>query len=79
MDTPNQEMLTKAYELGFKYEKEYYGCCQCVLAAIQDTLGIENEAVFKSGTGLAAGIGLTGAGSFGLKFLLFHTTINKPA
>lgn len=65
MDTHNEEILTKAYELGFKYENEYHGCCQCVLAAIQDTLGIENGAVFKAGTGLAAGIGLTGAGSCG--------------
>ncbi len=51
----------QAYDLGFKYEKEYYGCSQCVLLAIQDTFNLENETVFKSASGLAAGIGLLGS------------------
>ena len=51
----------QAYDLGFKYEKEYYGCAQCVLLAIQDTFNLENEVVFKSASGLAAGIGLMGS------------------
>lgn len=65
MEKSNKEILKKAYELGFQYEREYRGCCQCALAAIQDTLGMENEAVFKAGTGLAAGVCGTGTGACG--------------
>ena len=37
----------KAYQLGKKYEQIYTGCSQCVIAAIQDTLGLRNDAIFK--------------------------------
>jgi len=52
-----QEMLDKAYRLGFDYERDFHGCSQCVIAAIQDTLGVRNDAVYKAGTGLAGGAG----------------------
>ena len=65
MEKSKEESLKKAYELGFNYEKEYMGCCQCTLAAIQDTLDMQNDAVFKAGTGLSGGIGATGAGPCG--------------
>ncbi len=55
----------KAYELGVKYEREYTGCSQTVIAAIFDALGIWNEDVFKAASGLADGLGLTGDGSCG--------------
>jgi len=60
-----KELLEKAYELGFEYEKTYKGCSQCVIAAIQDTLEIRDDSVFKSATGLAGGGGLTGIGDCG--------------
>ncbi len=60
-----KELLEKAYKLGFEYEKNYKGCSQCVIAAIQDTLGTRDDRVFKAGTGLAAGGGLTGIGVCG--------------
>ncbi|MFW6114945.1 MAG: C-GCAxxG-C-C family (seleno)protein [Thermodesulfobacteriota bacterium] len=60
-----QALLDKAYELGFEYEKTYRGCSQCAIAAIQDTLDIRDDAVFKAGTGLAGGGGLTGIGICG--------------
>jgi C_GCAxxG_C_C family probable redox protein len=60
-----KELLEKAYKLGFEYEKTYKGCSQCVIAAIQDTLGIRDDTVFKAGTGLAGGGGLTGIGACG--------------
>ena len=41
-------LVKKAYSLGFAYEKKYRGCSQCTLAAIQDTLGIRNDFVFKA-------------------------------
>jgi len=57
----NLDKIRHAYDLGFKYEKEYYGCAQCILLAVQDTFGLKNEDVFKSASGLAAGIGLMGS------------------
>ena len=45
----------KAYELGKEYEKAYKGCSQCAIAALQDALGIRNDDIFKSATGLAGG------------------------
>jgi len=52
------ELIEKAYNLGYEYEKEYRGCAQCTIAAVQDTLNIKNDQVFKSASGLGAGCGL---------------------
>ena len=66
MDEAGKKELTeKAFQLGFEYEKTYRGCSQCAIAAIQDTLNIREDNVFKSGTGLAGGGGLTGIGVCG--------------
>jgi len=65
MQETKKELLEKAYKLGFEYEKIYRGCSQCAIAAIQDTLDIRDESVFKVDTGLAAGGGLTGIGACG--------------
>jgi len=65
MEEAKKELLEKAYKLGFEYEKVYRGCSQCAIAAIQDTLDIRDDNVFKAGTGLAAGGGLTGIGVCG--------------
>jgi C_GCAxxG_C_C family probable redox protein len=50
---------------GWKYEQDYGGCSQCVIAALQDAFGIQNDAVFKAATGLAAGGGGYTDGSCG--------------
>lgn len=55
----------KAYQLGKKYEQIYTGCSQCVIAALQDTFNIRNDAIFKAATGLAAGGGASIDGSCG--------------
>jgi len=60
-----KELMARAYQLGFDYEKRYKGCSQCVIAAIQDTLGVRDDKVCKAATGLAAGGGLTGIGVCG--------------
>jgi C_GCAxxG_C_C family probable redox protein len=60
-----EALLKQAYDLGFEYEKTYRGCSQSAIAAIQDTLNIRDDSVFKAGTGLAAGGGLTGIGVCG--------------
>lgn len=65
MSKAREELLKKAYELGFTYEKEYGGCAQCVIAAIQDALDMRDDAIFKVGSGFAGGMGLTGAGPCG--------------
>lgn len=41
------------------------GCSQCIIAALQDTFDIRNDAVFKAATGLAAGGGAATDGSCG--------------
>ncbi|MEJ2586075.1 MAG: C-GCAxxG-C-C family protein [Deltaproteobacteria bacterium] len=60
-----EDLEEKAYRLGVKYERECTGCAQTALAAVFDTLGIENDDVFRSASGLADGLGLTGDGSCG--------------
>jgi C_GCAxxG_C_C family probable redox protein len=50
----------KAYTLAEQYEREYGGCSQCVVGAVKDTVGGISDDVFKSATGLAGGVGLTG-------------------
>jgi C_GCAxxG_C_C family probable redox protein len=64
-DQRKRELLARAYELGFDYESRFRGCSQCVIAAIQDTLGIRDDHVFKAATGLAGGGALTGTGACG--------------
>jgi C_GCAxxG_C_C family probable redox protein len=59
------DIKEKAFQLGFEYEKTYYGCGQCVVAAMQDALDIPNEAVFKAASGFAGGIGLAGDSACG--------------
>lgn len=59
------ELLAKAYELGYDYERRFRGCSQCVVAAIQETLGIRDDQVFKAASGLAGGGALTGTGACG--------------
>ena len=53
------------YKIGFRYEKEYMGCSQCSLAALQDVLGIRNDDVFRAASGFAGGSGLTTVGPCG--------------
>jgi hypothetical protein len=38
-----EDLIEKAYQLGFDYEKKYRGCSRCTLAAIYDTLGFNND------------------------------------
>ena len=64
-DQRKRERLAQAYELGFDYERRFRGCSQCVIAAVQDTLGIREDHVFKAATGLAGGGALTGTGACG--------------
>ena len=59
------EMKRKARELGFEYEKTYYGCGQCVVAAVDDAVGGGDPNVFRAASGFAGGIGLAGDSACG--------------
>jgi C_GCAxxG_C_C family probable redox protein len=58
MTARESAIVEKARELGFRYEKQYGNCCQCTMAALQDTLGPRDDAVFQAGSGMAGGIGI---------------------
>ena len=64
-ESEKQELMEKAYRLGYEFEKTYRGCSQCIIAAVQDTLGIRDDGVFRAAAGLSAGGGLTGMGDCG--------------
>ena len=38
IDGPAEEIIQKAYELGYQYEKEHGGCARCTVAACQDAI-----------------------------------------
>jgi C_GCAxxG_C_C family probable redox protein len=63
--TAAKKAAEKAYKLGKEYEKTYMGCCQCVIAALQDALDIRNDDIFKAATSLAGGGAGTLDGSCG--------------
>ena len=64
--TPQDKQLLaeEAYEKAVKYELDY-GCCpQCVLATVQETIGIIDDQTIKASHGLSGG-GLLGQGTCG--------------
>jgi C_GCAxxG_C_C family probable redox protein len=56
--TNKAELIQNARATGFQYERDCTNCCQSTIAAIQDILGVQNESVFKAGSGMAGGIGI---------------------
>lgn len=59
------ELAAQAYEKALRYELDY-GCCpQCVLAAVQETVGVIDDSVIKASHGLSGGGGLSGKGACG--------------
>lgn len=58
-------LAEKARRLGFQYEQTYHGCGQCAFAAVTETLGNFDKAVFEAATGLAGGLGLVGDSTCG--------------
>ena len=58
-------LADQAYETAVCYELDY-GCCpQCVLSAIQETVGLVDDQTIKAAHGLAGGGGLMGQGTCG--------------
>ncbi len=65
MDTKQDKLCNKAYELAFKYEAERGSCPQCVYSAIMETLDIGEESVVKAADCLAGGTCLSTDGTCG--------------
>lgn len=66
MDSDEKRALAEhAYRKALQYELDY-GCCpQCVLAAVQETVGIIDDGTIKASHGLSGGGGLTAHGACG--------------
>ncbi|MBI9049793.1 MAG: C_GCAxxG_C_C family protein [Anaerolineaceae bacterium] len=60
-----QEIIDTAYTNGFHAEQQYRGCAQCVISAMQDALGVKNDAIYQAGSALAGGGAECGDGSCG--------------
>ena len=65
MEKSREAVLERAFESAMNYEKKCTGCAQTTIAGIFEALGIENDDVFRSASGLADGLGLTGNGACG--------------
>jgi len=52
-----QEVIDKAYRLGFEYEQTRGWCAQCTVAALEEVLKIKNESIFQAAYPLAVGGG----------------------
>lgn len=55
------DLVAKAAEAAYVYERTYHGCSQCVLAALQEALGLGSRDSFKAATALAGGIARMGS------------------
>lgn len=60
-----EEILKKAYDIAFAYERDSGNCPQAMLATMYDLFGIGGDDAFRSGTGLAGGGALAGDGTCG--------------
>ena len=60
-----EELLDKAYEAGFRYERDYHGCAQALVGSMHEVLGIEDPGIFRAASGLGGGIGLSCLGVCG--------------
>lgn len=60
-----QRLSEIAYEKAIRYELDY-GCCpQCVLATVQETVGVVTDETIKASHGLSGGGGLMAQGACG--------------
>jgi C_GCAxxG_C_C family probable redox protein len=61
MDGAHADLVVRAAEAAYVYERAYHGCSQCVLAALQESLGVGGRDSFKAATALAGGIARMGS------------------
>jgi C_GCAxxG_C_C family probable redox protein len=60
-----EDLMKRAYDLGFNYDKDYGSCSQCVFAAVSEVLGARSLEIFKTMDGLAGGLARAGDGTCG--------------
>jgi hypothetical protein len=62
-----EEIIQKAYDLGYEYEKEHGGCARCTVAALQDAIPFVavDESLFRGSTCLDGGATPTGTQNCG--------------
>jgi C_GCAxxG_C_C family probable redox protein len=60
-----EALLDKVYTVAFAYERDNGCCAQCVLAAVQDLIGVGSDEVFTASHALSAGGALTTQGTCG--------------
>jgi len=60
MDEQYKDVIEKAAELAFVYEKTYYGCSQTTLAALIEAFGFGGPDLLRASTCLAGGVALHG-------------------
>ena len=61
-----EDILKRAYELGYEFERNHHGCGQCVIAGVYELFpDMKNEEIFRAASGLAAGTGLSTRGQCG--------------
>jgi len=66
MDQEQKTLLAQqAYDKAAQYELDFGGCPQCVLAAVQEALGLIDDQTIKASHGLSGGGGLLGEGICG--------------
>ncbi|MEA4970075.1 MAG: C-GCAxxG-C-C family protein [Candidatus Pelethousia sp.] len=73
-----EEKIQRAYELGFKYEKEIKGCSQSTIQALMEVYGETDSDVYQSMAAFSAGgavmgDGMCGGYAAGLLFFGLHT------
>jgi len=62
----DENILKKAYDLGFEFEKTYHGCAQCVIGAVYQLFPeMRSEDIFRAANAQAGGMGLTSKGQCG--------------
>jgi C_GCAxxG_C_C family probable redox protein len=63
--TDRQQLKKRVYDAAFEFERAN-GCCpQCVLAAMQDVMGVGDDGLFKASHTLTGGGGVTTKGTCG--------------
>jgi len=60
-----EEILKRAYELGYKYQRDNRNCAQSTVAAVQDALNMRDDNAFRAASGLAGGSAFMGVGNCG--------------
>lgn len=66
MDKLNKiKLADEVYKKASTYELDYGGCPQCVLAAVQEAVGLVDDQTIKASHGLSGGGGLLGKGTCG--------------